>query len=328
MNTDRSLPRLARFFFGKSSWESLGDDEARKPHAETLEWCHLDRSHPDARHWLETEARLEANVVDALLAEETRPRFSIYSSGLLLNIRGINLNPGMQPDEMISLRVWFTDTRVVSLRKHRIASIDRMLGDAQTKWSTDSPEGLVSILAAYLSQDIADAVMNLNNELDDLESLTARKTDHAVRGRISELRRQTIVLRRYLAPQKEALSRFQTRLRADSSNHDRLVDAIDVTSRSIEDLDAIRDRSGVMQDELITQQSERLNRNMFAIAILTVFFLPLTFLTGLLGVNLSGIPFANNAYGFAALCILVFFVSIVEICILWRLGWMRNSKLS
>lgn len=47
-----------------------------------------------------------APVVERLLASETRPRLSQMDDGLLLILRGINLNLDQDPVDMISLRIW------------------------------------------------------------------------------------------------------------------------------------------------------------------------------------------------------------------------------
>jgi zinc transporter len=68
--------------------------------------------------------------------------------------------------------------------------------------------------------------------------------------------------------------------------------------RCVEDLDAVRDRAAVTQEQIESRLSDQLNRRMYILSIITAIFLPLAFLTGLLGVNLGGIPGANSELGF------------------------------
>jgi len=69
--------------------------------------------------------------------------------------------------------------------------------------------------------------------------------------------------------------------------------------RFIEDLDAIRERSQVVQDELQNLLADQLNKRTYLLAIVAAIFLPLSFLTGLLGINVAGIPGAENPWAFA-----------------------------
>jgi zinc transporter len=59
--------------------------------------------------------------------------------------------------------------------------------------------------------------------------------------------------------------------------------------RYVEDLDAARDRMGVMQEELTNKLSEQMNKTMYILTVLAGIFLPITFVTGLLGINVGGI---------------------------------------
>jgi zinc transporter len=68
--------------------------------------------------------------------------------------------------------------------------------------------------------------------------------------------------------------------------------------RYIEELDTIRDKVSLIQEELSNKLSEQMNKKMYVLSIISVIFLPLTFLTGLLGINVGGIPGAQNENAF------------------------------
>jgi len=85
---------------------------------------------------------------------------------------------------------------------------------------------------------------------------------------------------------------------ADSSLSDRLL-------RFVEDLDAVRDRAAVTQEELSARLAESMNRTMYVLSIVTAIFLPLGLLTGLLGVNVGGMPGEESEQAFAYVCVLM-----------------------
>jgi zinc transporter len=68
--------------------------------------------------------------------------------------------------------------------------------------------------------------------------------------------------------------------------------------RHLEDLDAIRERVAVTQEELQSRLAEQQNVRMYVLSIVAAIFLPLGFLTGLLGINVGGIPGADNPLAF------------------------------
>lgn len=68
--------------------------------SETTNWhgCILDANHSDTRTWLEKEiAYLDPFIIEALLADETCPRMTEIDGGVLLILRGVNLNKGANP---------------------------------------------------------------------------------------------------------------------------------------------------------------------------------------------------------------------------------------
>ncbi|MBV1887538.1 MAG: zinc transporter ZntB [Parvibaculaceae bacterium] len=316
-----------------SANEGVVDDENQPTGiaANMIEWLHFDRSHPETRALLLTQHDIDELAVDALLADETRPRCSMFSNGVLLNFRGVNLNPGMQQDEMISLRLWVSEGRVISLRKHRIFAVHAVLSELDSQLIPKSEYHLVNRLVWHLTRKIGKSLLVLAEELDEIEESVVAAPDETLRSRLVEARRQAIVLRRYLAPQRDALTRW-TELQAERGKpveREQSRENVDSVVRYIEDLDSLRDRSAIVQDTFLALLSDRLNRNMFLLAILSAFFLPLGFFTGLLGVNVGGIPGTDWDWSFASLCIALLALCGVQAWVFSKLGWLgrRSPKL-
>lgn len=95
--------------------EILGDGAGREIFGEEvshlladarLAWAHLNANHADTAAWLASQiSNLDDIVIEALLAEETRPRFVPVNDGVLLTLRGVNLNANADPEDMVSIRM-------------------------------------------------------------------------------------------------------------------------------------------------------------------------------------------------------------------------------
>lgn len=72
----------------------------------------------------------------------------------------------------------------------------------------------------------------------------------------------------------------------------------DHVTRYVEGLDALRERAAVTNDELSTRLAEAMNRRMYILSVVAAVFLPLGLITGLLGVNVGGLPGTHNEWGF------------------------------
>ncbi|MGR9099087.1 MAG: CorA family divalent cation transporter, partial [Gammaproteobacteria bacterium] len=145
----------------------------------------------------------------------------------------------------------------------------------------------------------------------------------ALRNALSAIRRDTIMLRRYLAPQREAMIKLYSEKVdwLDDADKLRLREATDRLIRHIEDLDSIRERSSVTQEELINRMTEQMNARMYVLSLVAALFLPIGFFTGLLGVNVGGIPGAENNWGFGIFVIILVLIALIQILFFKRKGW-------
>ena len=67
--------------------------------------------------------------------------------------------------------------------------------------------------------------------------------------------------------------------------------------------------------------SEQLNKNMYVLSVIAGIFLPLGFVTGLLGVNVDGIPGDKTPWAFAVLCVLMVALGVFEVWLFRRFKW-------
>lgn len=287
-------------------------------------WVHLEYTHAYVRQWIEQESGLDEVVAEELLAEETRPRSAPHRDGLLLTLRGINMNPGADPEDMVAIRLWSDGQRIITTRKRRLQSAAELDKALQNGTGPCSASEFVAFLADKIVDKMAAVIEELEDAVDDLEEAVIIEESYELRPRISALRRRVVSLRRYLAPQREAMSRLFNENVKWLGEMDRLHlrSEADQTTRFIEDLDLIRERAVVVQEELMSRLSERMNRTMYVLSIVAALFLPLGFLTGLLGINVGGIPGTDYRGAFLIVCLFLVFVVVVQVWFFKRKKWM------
>ena len=289
-----------------------------------LPWLHLNYAETAARTWLLGAGLLDRPVAESLFDEETRPRVLHHGNGLLLTLRGVNLNPGAEPEDMVSIRLWIEDGRIISTRKRQLRSIMEIQADLTSgAGPRNSGEFLVTLLAR-MTGNIGDVIEDLEERMDEVEEQFLEKPQPRSRQTLADIRREAVALRRYLGPQREALSRLATERVPwmSTDDHFRIRETADELIRHIEDLDAVRERAALAHEELVNHLSEQLNRRMFLLSVVTVVFLPLGFLTGLFGINVGGIPGAQSPWGFAAFCLGVGAVGAGIVLLFKRSRWL------
>lgn len=263
-------------------------------------WVHLDVHDDNSRSWLEQDSGLDPMVVDALLADETRPRSYAAQNGLLVVLRGVNTNPGQDPEDMVSVRIWIERNRIVSTRRRRLLSvidIQELLAEGA---GPTSPGGFVTALVAKLADRIGDFINDIETRVGEAEAKMNTEDQTQFRQMITMLRHQIASVRRFLAPQRDALDRLYRQpgnLLSEADIRD-LRDEADRITRYLEDLDLAREQTMVLREEFLGMLAQEQNSRMYVLSVVAAIFLPLTFVTGLLGMNVGGLPGLNSPLGF------------------------------
>jgi zinc transporter len=164
---------------------------------------------------------------------------------------------------------------------------------------------------------------DLDDRVDALEEAIIEGQMGGIRFELASVRREASALRRYIAPQREAMARL-TALQAEwlsPRNRQRVREVTDRITRCVEDLDAARERAQIAQDELTNRLSEQINRNMYTLSIVAAVFLPLGLLTGYLGINVGGIPGEKWEWAFIVVGALLIAFAVIELWIFRRLKW-------
>ena len=289
-----------------------------------LAWAHLNADHPDTAAWLRREVGyLDDFVVSALLADETRPRILPLGEGVLLILRGVNLNENASPEDMVSIRLWIDPHRIISLQRRKLKAVGDLAANIEAGQGPVDSAGFITTLIGLLFARMAPAMTSLGEEMDDIEEGVLDGSANALREQIVSIRKKAIIFKRYMAPQRDLIINF-LEVKIDwfaDHNHHHMIEAHDNITRFVEELDSVRERSQVISDEVTNILTERLNKNMYALSVVAAIFLPLGFLTGLLGINIGGIPGAENPQAFVVFCGMLALVVCLQIMIFRKMRW-------
>lgn len=284
-------------------------------------WLHLDYSLPNSEKWINSTPLLPDNAREALCGESIRPKVLRMGDGTLITLRSVNLNANARPDQLVTIRVYLTDKMIISTRHRKVFSMNEIINDMQHgsgptdtgSWLVEMCDGLTDLTSDFI-EDLHDKIIDFEDALMDQQL--------PERGQMALLRKQLIVLRRYMGPQRDVFARLASeRLPWMTDDERRRMQEIsDRLGRGLDDLDASIARTAVVSDEISSLMADALNRRTYTMSLLAMVFLPTTFLTGLFGVNLGGIPGSTYHWSFDIFCgLLVVLVASVAL-------WMKRSK--
>ena len=287
-------------------WEVLETDPLGSNEPGDI-WIHLARTAPRAQAWMEETARVPHAARIALLSEDPRPRLIEFAAtddnpaGLVILLRGINFNENDEPSNLVSIRVWIDADRVISLRRRTVASVrtirEKLLKGNGPIDSTD----FVHHLADALTERVRTTLESLEDRLDVAENLLIDGDElKGLRTELSEVRRVAIRLRRYMIPQRDALSDLARGAPDLLTHHQRMLlfQSADHAARVVDEIDEIRDRATSAQEELTTATAEQAARSSAKLTAVATIFLPLGLIAGVWGMNVNGLPFGDSPNGF------------------------------
>jgi zinc transporter len=292
-------------------------------------WLHIEANGEKIEYALGKLALdLPPTVRRALIAVETRPRADLLGDGVLLNLRapcGEDADEVGISDPLVSIRLWAHAGLLLSVA-FRASAIMPEIEARFRSGELHDPGDVIVAIAQATGEAVDPVVATLGDDLDTLESDVGPNTPFALRRRVTQLRSAAITYRRFVNPQRLALDRLATLPLGwlDEGERAAVREAADRFARMSEELESVRERAAVVHEELTDLRAEKIDSRSLQIAIVAMIFLPLTFITGLLGMNVDGIPYAHHPGAFwvvTALCVII--AVLIGLWFLVR-GWSRE----
>jgi zinc transporter len=275
---------------------------------------------PEFKVWLKEE--LGVFNADLLTVPSTRSRCTVIEDRAMIVLRVAR--PGAEPDDVGRqlLALWIEKGRVIIASELNILDF---LGI--TRWEAShhapvSPADLVARLGLRAADRLEPLVERLGDRLDEIEeSLIVQNTSRA-QGKLSHLRRTLINFRRLVWPQRDVLNTLEIEDLSFFTARDRLRlrEASARSARIGDELQALSERAVLVHEQIIDARSEQMNKTMLVLAAVTVIFMPLTLITGALGMNVQGIPLAESPHAFWMVCLSLGLISLAIIY------WMRGRR--
>lgn len=290
------------------------------------QWLHLCAHNAASRRFLLEEVGLRPASVDAMLSEESRPRAVVDGTQLLLALRCPAAVAGDEAD-LVSLRVWTDGDLIVTARRRDSLAMTRLeeAFDRGRKKITSAGE-LLCALIANVTMDVLELVETLEDRIENIEEGFALGQAQTVCHKLVGVRLPTARLRRYMYPQERAVlfllgshlpwlsEKVTEEIR---ETHDKIL----VTIEALRD---VSERGVILIDELARLHDTELNDSAYLFSVAAAIFLPLSFFTGLLGVNVGGIPGVNTPYGFLVVTILCVLTGVALLAIFRRRGLLKK----
>jgi zinc transporter len=305
------------------SWDHVRCWQATVPG--DLLWVHLEHDAEGVADWLRDDLGLSPATIDAITSDRNRPRAFREGNTLATILRGINGDDdGTGSDEMVAMQIWADASHVVTLRRRRLQAPKDVLAEIEAGAGKITVGDLVTRLVEETVDRIGEVILDMNEHIDQLETRCDREPIEEVLTAISQIRRKCLALKRHLSPQHDALIHI-ARDAPDwlsSDNRAAIRETIDQLHHYLDDIDVSKESTLVLQDDLNNRAAAQTNKTTYLLSIVAALFLPLSFVTGVLGMNVGGMPGTTSHTAFWITCGAMAVLACIQLLMFRKLRWL------
>lgn len=293
-----------------------------------VRWLNIDGLHPHVVNQLRQEFKFHTLAAEDVLRVPQRPKLEPYDGHLFIVARMFTLAEQALTTEQVSFFLF----------ENTLLTFQERTGDVwdpirQRLQKTGSR--LRTFDASYLLYALLEAVVDhcfpiLEQYGDQLEELELEITNHPtpqVQRRLHCLKRELAALRRVIWPLREVLNALQ-RDETEGippSVKTYLRDVADHTIQVMDLVDSCREMAAGLNDLYMSAMSNRMNEVMKVLTIMASFFIPITFVAGVYGMNFDMLPELHWKYSYVVFWLICLTITASLAIFFVRKGWIGRK---
>jgi len=283
-------------------------------------WLHFNLSHVRAEPWLTQHAGLADTFFEALHGGLYSTRIERSDDALIAVINDVHFDFSFEPSDISTLWINVGPHLVITARMTPLRSVDALRAAVKAGDAPRSSTELLEHLLRAQADVLVNIVRGVTTRIDDIEdALLAGRLDHK-RARLGLLRRLLVRLQRLLAPEPASLFRLLQSPPSWMAELDvqELRGSTEEFSLVLRDMQTLQERIKLLQEEIAANINEDNSRSLFVLTVVTVLALPINILAGLFGMNVGGVPLAQDPQGFWIVVAIIVSFTVVAAWVAFR----------
>ncbi|WP_343464596.1 transporter [Pantoea sp.] len=269
-------------------------------------WLHINLNHARAERWVQDHFLVDSDFFDEIHSASPRTRLAHQNEALMAVLNDVTFRQEERSTQNATLWIWCCPQLMVSARYRPVGMIERMHEHLHQLGFTQPDDMLLWLLGEQEAQ-LEQVVRRTSQAVDVIEERLLSAAIKTNRSELGHLRRMLLRVQRLLAPEPAALFRLLNRppswLKREPLGELRIF--TEEFSVALNDLAGLMERIRLLQEEIAASLLEQSNRTLFLLTVITVLALPINIIAGFFGMNVGGIPLANNPHGFLLLVLVV-----------------------
>jgi zinc transporter len=267
-------------------------------------WLHLNLSNSQVQRWLEKTSLVPERVVEMIdegVNLSRMERIEKLNDCLVMVMNDFHQEFGEDQLDGSLGTLWaiVTPKLMISLRNNPLKTTDKLRYDLRS--GEINPSSAIELFHELLdlrAEQLRTLLVHLSEDMDVLEENLLKGKEFPEHESLGRIRIQCSRLRRQFSPELIALHRLLKRLPYwfSEENKSRLTDDLDLLSYLVQDISSLYDRAKVLQDEQAAHVAEFNAKNLQVLSVMTVIFLPMTLISGIMGMNMEDLPGLKGSF--------------------------------
>lgn len=294
--------------------------------SDNIKWYWVDFSEPSRSeiNLLSSFFKFHELLIEDCLTLLQRPKIEISRQQIFLVSHVLkNLD-----DDYETLNMFVGKNYIVTFHLSHIRYVNKIVPKVLQRGSTYSPLHIMHMLVSEVIEGYHPMIAKIENRLDEIEELSFQTTGSKIINEVFDLRSDLLKLRRGIMPMREMIHRFLVSRRVEMTDNDRKYfhDIYDDLVQQTEMIEANRELASDIRENYMTYNSFRSNNILMPLTIMSVIFLPLTFLAGVYGMNFDNMPELHWEYGYYILWIAMIIIVALMLYFFKKKGWFDMFK--
>jgi len=272
-----------------------------RPEWSKVRWINVDGLHPWVVNRLGEQYGFHTLAAEDVLRVPQRPKLEDYDDSLFIVVRMLMLMEDHLKHEQVSM--FFYDDMLITFQE-----IEGDVWDPIRKRLEKPTSRLRNNDSSYLLYALLDATVDhcfpileqYGDLLERLEEEVIESATPAVQRRIHQVKRELSLLRRVIWPMREVINTLHREETEEVSQYAKayMRDVYDHTVQVMDVVETYREMVAGLNDLYMSVVSNRMNEIMKVLTIMASFFIPITFLAGVYGMNFEFIPELHWKYSY------------------------------
>ncbi|MFC4769606.1 magnesium/cobalt transporter CorA [Effusibacillus consociatus] len=286
-------------------------------------WFWVDFSEPTAQEiqYLSDIFAFHHLAIEDCLHLLQRPKIDDFGDYRFFVLHAVSNQKG-KPEE---INLFVAKNYIVSFRMNPNQDLDKVWNQVKQnpELTQKGPDYLLYLIIDRLVDQYFPVLLRIDDELERLESENFLRPSQRMINRVFKIRKDLLSLRRSLEPYREVVreilhpedEKWKIKYRIFFG------DIYDHLAKLLEMTDTYRQIGSDLIESYVSLNSQRMNRVMVTLTVITTIFMPLTFLAGIYGMNFDNMPELHWKYGY--FFVLTLMSVIAGGMVIWfrRRGW-------